>query len=144
MEKYLNYPDWTLTDRQICDLELILNGGFKPLNGFLGKSDYESVINHLRLDNGSLWSIPITLDVPSEFAKLLSNGDNITLKDKEGFSLAIMEISDIWEPDRVKEATLVFGTNDDKHPGVNHLLNESNPIYIGGNLKYIDLPHHYD
>ena len=128
MEKYLNYPSWTLTDRQICDLELILNGGFKPLNGFLGKSDYESVINHLRLDDGSLWSIPITLDVSSEFAQPLSNGYKITLKDKEGFSLAIMEISDIWEPDRAEEAALVFGTNDDKHPGVNHLLNESNPI----------------
>ena len=143
-EEYLTYPDWTLSDRQICDLELILNGGFEPLNGFLGKRDFESVINDLRLENGALWPIPITLDVSIEFAELLSNGDSITLKDKEGFSLAIMEISDIWEPDRAKEATLVFGTNDDKHPGVNHLLNESNPIYIGGNLKCIDLPHHYD
>ena len=143
-EEYLNYPYWTLNDRQICDLELILNGGFEPLNGFLGKRDFESVINDLRLENGALWPIPITLDVSIEFAELLSNGDSITLKDKEGFSLAIMEISDIWEPDRAKEATLVFGTNDDKHPGVNHLLNESNPIYIGGNLKCIDLPHHYD
>ena len=143
-EECLSYPDWTLSDRQICDLELILNGGFEPLNGFLGKRDFESVINDLRLENGALWPIPITLDVSIEFAELLSNGDSITLKDKEGFSLAIMEISDIWEPDRAKEATLVFGTNDDKHPGVNHLLNESNPIYIGGNLKCIDLPHHYD
>ena len=143
-EEYLNYTYWTLNDRQICDLELMLNGGFEPLNGFLGKRDFESVINDLRLENGALWPIPITLDVSSEFAELLSNGDSITLKDKEGFSLAIMEISDIWEPDRAKEATLVFGTNDDKHPGVNHLLNESNPIYIGGNLKCIDLPHHYD
>ena len=143
-EEYLSYPDWTLNDRQICDLELILNGGFEPLNGFLGKRDFESVINDLRLENGALWPIPITLDVSIEFAELLSNGDSITLKDKEGFSLAIMEISDIWEPDRAKEATLVFGTNDDKHPGVNHLLNESNPIYIGGNLKCIDLPNHYD
>ena len=143
-EEYLNYPYWTLNDRQICDLELILNGGFEPLNGFLGEKDFESVINNLRLENGALWPIPITLDVSIEFAELLSNGDIITLKDKEGFSLAIMEISDIWEPDRTKEATLVFGTNDDKHPGVNHLLNESNPIYIGGNLKCVDLPHHYD
>ena len=143
-EEYLNYPYWTLNDRQICDLELILNGGFEPLNGFLGEKDFKSVINNLRLENGVLWPIPITLDVSIEFAELLSNGDSITLKDKEGFSLAIMEISDIWEPDRAKEASLVFGTNDDKHPGVNHLLNESNPIYIGGNLKCIDLPHHYD
>ena len=143
-EEYLNYPYWTLNDRQICDLELILNGGFEPLNGFLGEKDFKSVINNLRLENGVLWPIPITLDVSIEFAELLSNGDSITLKDKEGFCLAIMEISDIWEPDRAKEATLVFGTNDDKHPGVNYLLNESNSIYIGGNLKCIDFPHHYD
>ncbi len=97
-QEYLNYPDWTLTDRQICDLELLLNGGFEPLNGFLGKRDFESVINDLRLENGALWPIPITLDVSIEFADLLSNGDSITLKDKGGFSLAIMEISDIWEP----------------------------------------------
>ena len=143
-EEWLGYPSWTLNDRQICDLELILNGGFEPLNGFLGKKDFESVINDLRLENGTLWPIPITLDVSIEFAELLSNGDSIALKDKEGFTLAIMKISDIWEPDRAKEATLVFDTNDDKHPGVNHLLNESNPIYIGGNLKCVDLPHHYD
>ena len=91
--EHLNYPDWTLGDRQICDFELILNGGFKPLNGFLGKKDFELVINDLRLENGVLWPIPITLDVSTQFAELLSNGDSITLKDKEGFSLAVMDIS---------------------------------------------------
>ena len=62
-----DYPSWTLTDRQICDLELILNGGFQPLNGFLTKDDYDSVINKIRLKDGSLWPLPINLDVDDEF-----------------------------------------------------------------------------
>ena len=143
-KKSINYPSWVLTDRQICDLEMILNGGFSPLGGFLGKDDYESVINDLRLNDGRLWPIPIMLDVPSEFAQSISIGNKITLKDKEGFSLAIMEITDIWEPDRIKEANLVFGTDDDSHPGVDYLLNECNPLYVGGTLDCIDFPHHYD
>ena len=143
-KKSINYPSWVLTDRQICDLEMILNGGFSPLGGFLGKDDYESVINDLRLNDGRLWPIPIMLDVTSEFAQSISIGNKITLKDKEGFSLAIMEITDIWEPDRIKEAKLVFGTDDDSHPGVDYLLNECNPLYVGGTLDRIDFPHHYD
>ena len=122
-KKSINYPSWVLTDRQICDLEMILSGGFSPLSGFLGKNDYESVINDLRLDDGTLWPIPIMLDVPSEFTQSISIGNKITLKDKEGFSLAIMEITDIWEPDRIKEAKLVFGTDDDSHPLEDYLLN---------------------
>ena len=143
-KKSINYPSWVLTDRQICDLEMILNGGFSPLGGFFGKDDYESVINDLRLNDGRLWPIPIMLDVTSEFAQSISIGNKITLKDKEGFSLAIMEITDIWEPDRIKEANLVFGTDDDSHPGVDYLLNECNPLYVGGTLDCIDFPHHYD
>ena len=143
-KKSINYPSWVLTDRQICDLEMILSGGFSPLSGFLGKNDYESVINDLRLDDGTLWPIPIMLDVPSEFTQSISIGNKITLKDKEGFSLAIMEITDIWEPDRLKEAKLVFGTDDDCHPGVDYLLNECNPSYVGGTLDCIESPHHYD
>ena len=143
-KKSINYPSWVLTDRQICDLEMILNGGFSPLGGFLGKDDYESVINDVRLNDGRLWPIPIMLDVTSEFAQSISIGNKITLKDKEGFSLAIMEITDIWEPDRIKEAKLVFGTDDDSHPGVDYLLNECNPLYVGGTLDCIDFPHHYD
>ena len=143
-QESINYPSWILTDRQIYDFEMILNGGFHPLSGFLGKEDYESVVHKLRLKDGSLWPIPINLDITHEFSESISKGNRITLKDKEGFSLAVMEVHDIWEPDRRKEAELVFDTIDDSHPGVDFLLNYSNPIYIGGELEYIDLPHHYD
>ena len=143
-EESLGYPNWVLTDRQICDLEMILNGGFSPLSGFLGKKDYDSVVNNLRLDDGSLWPIPINLDVTNEFSESISIGNKITLKDKEGFSLAVMEVHDIWKPDKSKEAEFVFGSTDDTHPGVDYLLNDSNPVYVGGKLECIDLPHHYD
>ena len=139
-----SYPSWVLTDRQICDLEMILNGGFSPLSGFLGKKDYESVLNDLRLYDGPLWPIPVNLDVTTEFSKSISHHNKITLKDKEGFSLAVMEVGDIWVPDRLNEAKLVFGTTDDSHPGVDYLLNHTNSVYISGKLKCIDLPHHYD
>ena len=138
------YKSWVLRGRQICDLEMILNRGFSPLNGFLNKEDYENVLTDMRLLDGSVWPMPITLDVNSDFSKSLSIGDNITLKDKEGFSIAVLEVEDKWEPDLNKEAELIFGTKDVSHPGVDYLLNYSNNIYIGGKVELIDLPHHYD
>ena len=138
------YKSWVLRDRQICDLEMILNGGFSPLNGFLNKEDYENVLTDMRLSDGSVWPMPITLDVNSEFSKSISIGDNMTLKNKEGFSIAVLEVENKWEPDLYKEAELIFGTKDLSHPGVDYLLNCSNNIYIGGKVKLIDFPHHYD
>ena len=138
------YRSWTLTGRQICDLELILNGGFKPLDGFLNKDDYESVLDNMRLKNGSLWPIPINLDVSEEFAKYLKTNQKIILKDKEGFSLAMMTIKDIWVPNFEKESELVYGTNDSIHPAVNYLLYKSNGVYVGGDVSQIRMPYHYD
>ncbi len=139
-----NYPSWQLTNRQICDLELILNGGFDPLNGFLSKNDYDSVLKDMRLKNGILWPLPITLDVDDDFLDQNSNESKITLRDKEGFALGILTISDIWKPDLKYEAKSIFGTLDTKHPGVNHLLNIGNKNYIGGTVEMISLPHHHD
>ena len=139
-----NYPSWQLTNRQICDLELILNGSFHPLNGFLSKDDYDSVLKEMRLKNGSLWPIPITLDVNDDFVKKIFNEPKIILRDNEGFALAVLSISDIWKPDLKLEAESVFGTLDVKHPGVNYLFNIANKNYIGGALEMISLPHHHD
>lgn len=138
------YPSWELTDRQICDLELLLTKGFNPLDGFLDKKNYESVVSKNRLFNGSLWPIPITLDISKKFSNTIKNKKKITLRDKEGFPLSILEINDIWEPDLKKEATLVYGTDDVNHPGVNYLYNISNSIYVGGKVELINYPRHYD
>ncbi len=140
----VDYPSLMLNERQICDLELLLNGGFSPLTGFLGQGDYEAVLKTMRLADGTLWPLPITLDVSAAFAQSLGNGDKIALRDQEGFVLAVLTISDIWQPDLEKEAEVVFGTRDFKHPGVNYLLKQSRPYYIGGKLQGLKKPKHYD
>ena len=139
-----NYTSWQLTERQICDIELILNGGFVPLSGFLGENDYQSVLKNMRLADGALWPMPIALDVTEVFAGGVSIGEKITLRDHEGFAIAVLTISDIYTPDFKQEAQAVYGTTDETHPAVNYLYNHSNPIYLGGTLEGIALPHHYD
>jgi sulfate adenylyltransferase len=137
-------PSWDLTPRQLCDIELLLNGGFSPLDGFLGRADYESVVESMRLANGLLWPIPVALDVTEVFAGGLSAGSEIALRDHEGVLIAVMRISDIWKPDRSREARLVYGTEDPSHPGVRPVLHENNPVYLGGALKGIEPPVHHD
>ncbi len=135
---------WDLSAKQLCDLELLLNSGFSPLTGFLNKSDYLSVCKTMRLTNGTLWPMPINLDVSVAFSDNLSIGEKIVLRHPEGIPLAIMQISDKWEPDRAVEAFEVFRTTDTAHPGVRTLLENTNPIYLGGELEGIQLPPHHD
>ena len=136
----VNIPSWDLTPRQVFDLELILNGGFSPLSGFMGRDDYASVCAEMRLKNGTLWPMPITLDVTEEVASSLSAGQRIALRHPEGMIQAIMTVSDIWQPDRTQEAESVFGTQDTLHPGLFSLLEETNPYYVGGTLEGLELP----
>lgn len=138
-----NLPSIPLTERQTCDIELMSNGGLSPLNGFMGRRDYESVRDRMRLANGTLWPMPITLDIPEHTAQTLSPGQRLTLKHVEGNPLAVMTVSDMWTPDREEEAKKVFGTTDINHPGVNHLLVETHPVYIGGKLEGLELPNHH-
>jgi len=139
-----DYASWDLTERQLCDIELLLSGAFSPLDGFLGKEDYDSVVKTMRLRSGVIWPIPITLDVTEEFAHDIESGDNIALRDLEGVILATIEVGDVWTPDLDAEAKGVYGTSDEKHPAVNFLKNIGNPVYIGGSLKGVESPTHYD
>ncbi|MGC1256072.1 MAG: bifunctional sulfate adenylyltransferase/adenylylsulfate kinase [Candidatus Acidiferrales bacterium] len=138
------WPSWDLTPRQLCDLELLMNGGFSPLQGFMGQADYESVCSSMRLKNGLLWTMPVVLDLPAEFAKKLKSGTSIALRDPEGVMLAVLHVEETWEPNRQSEAENVFGTADRKHPGVSSVLDKSNPIYVSGKLEGLQLPSHYD
>ena len=142
--KAKNYKSWNLTPRQLCDLELLLNGAFSPLEGFLNRDDYNAVVKTMRLSNGVLWPIPITLDVDEDFAADLKLDQYIALHDLEGVLIATLQISDIWMPDKKTEAKSVFGTIDETHPSVNYLNNIAHPIYIGGNLLGVEAPTHYD
>ncbi|KAI7784637.1 sulfate adenylyltransferase [Diaporthe eres] len=136
-----------LTERQLCDLELILNGGFSPLEGFMNEKDYYGVVKENRLTNGILFSMPITLDVSeSEIDELgLAPGKKITLRDfRDDRNLAILTIEDIYKPDKTLEATEVFGDNDQAHPAVKYLFNTAGEFYVGGKLEAVSRLQHYD
>lgn len=135
---------WDLSPRQICDLELLMNGGFSPLKGFLSQADYDGVVETMRLADGQLWPMPVTLDVSEEFAEGLTLGQDIALRDQEGVILATMTVTDRWTPDKAREAERVFGTDDEAHPAVNYLHNSAGPVYLGGPVVGIQQPVHYD
>ncbi|MDN5567132.1 MAG: bifunctional sulfate adenylyltransferase/adenylylsulfate kinase [Paracoccus sp. (in: a-proteobacteria)] len=139
-----NMVSWDLTPRQICDLELLMNGGFNPLKGFLTEADYNGVVNDMRLTSGALWPIPINLDVSEKFAEGLEPGTDIALRDQEGVILAIMSVTDKWVPNKSLEAEKVFGADDLAHPAVNYLHNSAGPVYLGGPVKGLQTPTHYD
>ncbi|RKP20590.1 PUA-like protein [Rozella allomycis CSF55] len=129
-------------DRLLYDLEMILNGGFSPLNGFMNLSDYLSyqilsilirVLEHMKLTDGTTWTIPIVLDVQENHGFTIKERVILT-KTVNGKrqDLAMLEIEDIFYPDKSNEALKVFGTNDLYHPGVHYLHKTMGPVYIGG------------
>lgn len=139
------WPSWDLTPRQLCDLELLLSGGFSPLRGFMTRKDYEGVCHNMQLASGLIWPMPITLDVSEDFAKKLQPGSSkVALRDPEGVMLAVLHVEEVWQPDRQAEAKAVFGSTSAAHPGVDFLLNRSNPWYVGGKLEGLQEPAHYD
>lgn len=137
-------PSWDLTARQVCDLELLMNGGVNPLKGFLSEADYDGVVENMRTADGALWPIPITLDVSEKFAEGVAPGQDIALRDAEGVILAILSITDKWVPNKSREAEKVFGADDLAHPAVNYLHNVAGPVYLGGPITGIQQPIHYD
>ncbi len=138
------WPSWSLTPRQMCDLELLMCGGFSPLRGFMGRADYDSVVEGMRLASGVLWPIPILLDVPEDVARPLERGSPLALRDPQGSILAVLTVSEIWRPDRNAEALKVYGSSSPEHPGVKHLLERTHPWCIGGTIEGLTPPTHHD
>ena len=139
------WPSWDLTGRQLCDLELLITGGFSPLRGFMTRAEYEGVCHNMRLANGTLWPMPITLDVTEEFAKKLTPGSSkVALRDPEGVMLAVLNVEDVWQADRKAEAQAVFASTSAAHPGADYAINKANPWYVGGKLEATQIPSHYD
>ncbi len=136
-------PRWELTPRQLCDIEQLITGAFSPLKGFMNRGDYEGVRDEMRLVDGTLWPMPIVLDVPAEFAASLSEGDRLALMHPEGVLTAVLNVGDVWRPDRTDEAEKVFGTADEYHPGVNVLLNDTGEYYVGGSLEGVRASQHH-
>ncbi|HTU47743.1 MAG TPA: bifunctional sulfate adenylyltransferase/adenylylsulfate kinase [Bryobacteraceae bacterium] len=138
------WPSWDLTPRQLCDLDLLMNGGFSPLTGFMTRKDYESVCSTMRLEDGTIWPIPITLDVTEEFRRQIEPGRTVALRDAEGVMLAALHVEEVWQPDRLAEAEMIYGTTSAAHPGVAYLLKQVNPWYVGGRVEGIQAPSSYD
>eukprot|EP00276_Gloeochaete_wittrockiana_P018116 CAMPEP_0184338118 /NCGR_PEP_ID=MMETSP1089-20130417/6652_1 /TAXON_ID=38269 ORGANISM="Gloeochaete wittrockiana, Strain SAG46.84" /NCGR_SAMPLE_ID=MMETSP1089 /ASSEMBLY_ACC=CAM_ASM_000445 /LENGTH=577 /DNA_ID=CAMNT_0026664421 /DNA_START=82 /DNA_END=1815 /DNA_ORIENTATION=- len=137
--------NYHMTERQVCDAELLINGGFSPLTGFLNQADYESVVNNLTLADGTFWPMPITLDVSREAAATYSIGQRLNLRDEEFNLIGILTIESIYEPNKALEAEKVLGSPDDIcHPSIAYLLQEAGDIYIGGSIKAFQFPPHYD
>ncbi|KAI2066975.1 Sulfate adenylyltransferase, partial [Ophidiomyces ophidiicola] len=139
-------PAVTLTERHLCDLELILNGGFSPLEGFMNEQDYNGVVENVRLADGNLFSIPITLDVSQETIDSagIAPGARITLRDfRDDRNLAILTVDDVYRPDKEKEAKEVFG-GDKEHPAVQFLFNQTKDFYVGGKIEAVNKLNHYD
>ncbi|CAK5281619.1 unnamed protein product [Mycena citricolor] len=139
--------DVVLTERQMCDLELIMNGGFSPLEGFMNEADFNSVVDNLRLADGALFPMPITLDVSQKTidALKLAAGVRICLRDpRDDQALAILTVDDVYKPDQVKEAVAIFGADDPAHPAVTYLRKSVHPFYVGGKIQAIRAPTHFD
>lgn len=133
----------TLGERQLCDLEMLMNGGFHPLQGFLGEADYEAVVNNCRLSDGNVWPMPIVLDISEEDSRVFHLHDRINLYHTDGTLLAVLTISDLWRPDKEREARLVFRTTSQDHPGVDYLFNKVKEYYVGGKVEAVSFPPHY-
>ena len=137
----------TLSLKQQCDLEMILNGAFSPLLTFNNQKNYEEILLNNKLLNGVIWPIPIVLDVPNDFLKALDKNEHISLRNAEGFLLAILKVREFWSPNKKDEANSIFKTIDENHPGVDYLFNHTNSNYISGELipiqsnKYFDFTH---
>jgi len=138
------FPSLTLTQRQICDLELLMNGAFSPLTGFMVRKDYDAVVDKVQLADGTVWPIPIVLDIGEKFAEKLQVGSKVALRDGEGFMPAVLTVEEIWHPDKNLEAEKIYGTTSAQHPGVRYLHECVKPVYIGGRIEGIQLPVHHD
>ena len=146
-----DWPSVELTRRQLCDLELLTNGGFSPLRGFMTRPDYERVLSEMRLAGGALWPLPVTLDLSRRAADGLAPGDRLALRDEQGTLLAALHAEDLWEPDAEAEAHAVFagragGTtaNWEQHPGAVRLRSGTGPVRVGGAVEAVRPPVHYD
>ena len=139
-------PAVVLTERQLCDLELILNGGFSPLEGFMNEKDYNGVVKDLRLADGALFSMPICLDIGKKIidARNIKPGARITLRDfRDDRNLAILTVDDVYKPDKALEGKEVFG-GDPEHPAIKYLMNQTKEYYVGGKVEAVNRLNHYD
>lgn len=139
--------DWLSVDlgpRQLCDLELLINGGYSPLDGYLGAADHQTVCSEMRLANGVFWPIPVVLNIPDELADSLTTGDSVALRDGEGVMIAALNVDECFERDLDAEVAAIFGTVDASHSGVAQYLHRTRRWAVAGRVEALQLPVHFD
>src|SRR5947199_6729051 len=132
-------PAIRLDRRALSDLEMIVIGGFSPLDGFMGEADHASVVDRMRLASGVVWTIPVTFGVGADQARRLAVGADVALQDEAGTTLAILHLRETYRPDKRREVTSVYGTDDPKHPGVAAVLAQGE-VYLGGRVTLLRHP----
>ena len=131
-----DWPSWDLTARQLCDLELLMSGGFSPLRGFMNRADYEGVCHNMRLGKRHPVAHADHARCERGIRQETDAGTSkIALRDPEGVMLAVLSVEDVWQPDRKAEAQSVFGSTSAAHPGADYAINKSNPWYVGGKIE---------
>ncbi|WP_412767431.1 sulfate adenylyltransferase [Brevibacillus laterosporus] len=131
--RFVTVDEWTLSD-----IDCIGIGAFSPLKGFLTESEYDSVVEHMRLPDGTVWPVPITLAVSEEFSDL-AIGEKLVLRGEDGKNYAVLTVQDVYQPDKKREAIQVYKTTDLAHPGVAKLYQRL-PFYVGGSIQVIQRP----
>ncbi len=134
-------PSIKISMRALCDLELLATGGFSPLDTFMGKADYERVLREMRLTDGTLWPLPITLTVDPK--ELPTVGEDIVLRNANNDVIAILTLDEVYHWDAEKEAALAYGSTDSKHPMVSEMTRWGR-VCISGPLKVLNLPKYHD
>ena len=136
LEKATSLPKITLSFKQACDLEMIAIGAFSPLTGFVGKADFEGICRDMRLADGTVWPIPITLAVEDDVKATLSEGSQAALHHPDGTLLAVIDVEELYAHDKALEIPNVFRTEDDAHPGVAAVKAEGDWL-VGGPIHVL-------
>ncbi len=141
IEKASYLPSIKISPRNLCDLELLATGAFSPLDRFMGHKDYERVLEEMRLVDGTMFPLPITLTVDKDaYASL---GEEVVLRDNQNNLIAVMKVEEAFPYDKDREALLAYGSNDSKHPMVSEMVRWGN-LCISGELKVVNMPKYYD
>ncbi len=143
LKKAEKFQKLVLTEREVADLEMIATGALSPLEGFMTKDDYESVLDKMSLTNGLPWTIPVTKQINDEQKKLLKNGEQVALVDKSGKVLAVLQVEDVFPHDKKKQALSVYGTEEEAHPGVAAVY-AMGSWFVGGKISLVNRPEHKD
>jgi sulfate adenylyltransferase len=138
----LSLKRFNLKDRQLFDLEMLLVGGFAPLEGFMNEADYHRVVKEMRLSDGTLFPIPVVLDMPTSAS--LDVGESVVLCDQYGNPLAVLDVESRYLPNKETEVQGVYGTDDTTHPGVRYVMQNMHDVYIGGKVHMLALEARHD